>query len=50
MSNKIKEAIKTWLWFDLCLAIMLWVTMGPEGIAEMACDAGVEDEVCEQFK
>ena len=50
MSTKIKEALKAWLMFDLCLAIMLWVTIGPEGIAEMACDAGVENEVCEQFQ
>ena len=50
MKAKVFEALKAWLWFDLCLALMLWFAIGPEGIAELACDAGVENEVCEQFQ
>lgn len=47
--SKLMEAIKAWLWFDLFVAIALWVTMGPEGLAEMACTV-VDDPVCEQFE
>lgn len=49
MKEKAKEAIKLWLWCDLFMAIALWVTIGPEGLAEMACEV-VDDPVCEQFE
>jgi len=50
MKDKVIKWLKMWLLYDLCAAIFLWVTLGPEGIAELACDAGVENEVCEQFR
>ena len=45
MSSKVKDAIATWLWFDLFFAIFLWFTIGPEGLAAMACTV-VDHEVC----
>jgi len=47
--SRLMEAIKAWLWFDLFMALALWMAIGPEGLAEMACHV-IEDPVCEQFE
>jgi len=48
-TSKWIEAVKTWLIFDLCLAIGLWITIGPEGLAKMACHV-IDDPVCEELE
>lgn len=50
MKDKIIKGLKMWLLYDLFLAVLLWATLGPEGIAELACESGVDNEVCEQFQ
>ena len=47
--SKLKEAFKAWLMLDLLMAVGLWVTIAPDGLAEMACHV-IEDPVCEQFE
>lgn len=46
---KLKEAFYNWLLFDVCLTVFLLMTVGVEGLAQMACTV-IDHENCEQFE
>jgi hypothetical protein len=43
---KFREALKTWLLFDACLAAFLFLTLGVEGMAALACEF-IDHENCQ---
>lgn len=45
MNEKLKEGIKTWLWFDFFLAVIMYAHLGTEGMAKLACEV-VDHEIC----
>ena len=47
--SKVAEWVKWWLIYDTLLAVFLWLTIGPEGLAEMAC-AVIDDPVCAELE
>jgi hypothetical protein len=49
MKPAVKEWLKMWLMYDLLMAVVLWFTIGPEGLAAMACEV-IDDPVCEELE
>jgi hypothetical protein len=43
---KIGDVIKSWLLFDLILTVFLFITIGSEGLAALACEV-IDHENCD---